>query len=213
MTITAYSTTARVNTVLPVNDPVTGTPLAPQNIWGAMFTSGGVRENGDRFGPKYLGGGTRAARRASTLTTTPMAMTTRSSSAVARRTARSSCSIRCSAPLATMDTAVRTAPATTGRPRQRLPGRPPPVAVTYRLYDMKGTPLDPTDDGAPLATLNYDPGTKTMGDFERQLRDAGKQWRRKPPGLLGQPGPQPMGHRSRAAWPQGMYRVNVNTTR
>ena len=44
--------------VLSVPDPgapPTGT-LATQGFWGAIFTSGGVRENGDRYAPLYIGG-------------------------------------------------------------------------------------------------------------------------------------------------------------
>ena len=39
-----------------VSDPVTGAPLASQGFWGAIFTPGGIRENGDRYGPKWIGG-------------------------------------------------------------------------------------------------------------------------------------------------------------
>ena len=39
-------------------DPATGSALDPQGFWGAMFTSGGYRENGDKYGPRYLGNGT-----------------------------------------------------------------------------------------------------------------------------------------------------------
>ena len=41
-----------------VNDPATGTALASQGFWGAVFTSGGIRENGDRHAPAFLGNGT-----------------------------------------------------------------------------------------------------------------------------------------------------------
>ena len=46
-----------VNKTLTVNDPVSGKPLASQGFWGAIFTSGGLRENGDRYAPSFLGGG------------------------------------------------------------------------------------------------------------------------------------------------------------
>src|SRR6201999_939290 len=62
LTVKVFSTTPRVKSVLPVVDPTTGAPLTPQNIWGAMFTSGGVRENGDRYGPAYLGNGAGGAK-------------------------------------------------------------------------------------------------------------------------------------------------------
>ena len=37
-------------------DPLIGTALASQGFWGAIFTSGGVRENGDKYAPSYIGG-------------------------------------------------------------------------------------------------------------------------------------------------------------
>ena len=40
-----------------------------------------------------------------------------------------------------------------------------PVAVTYRLYEHERHAARHDDDGAPIATLHYDPGTKTMGDL------------------------------------------------
>ncbi len=51
------TTTTYANQTASVNDPITGNPLASQGFWGAMFTSGGTRENGDRFGPANLGNG------------------------------------------------------------------------------------------------------------------------------------------------------------
>jgi len=42
---------------LTVADPVSGKPLASQGFWGAIFTPGGLRENGDRFTPARLGKG------------------------------------------------------------------------------------------------------------------------------------------------------------
>ena len=44
-----------------------------------------------------------------------------------------------------------------------------PVGITYRLYNTRGTLLDVTDDGHPVATLAYDPGNATWG-FQRQVR-------------------------------------------
>ena len=54
------STTSWVTQVLDVPDPITAAPLASQGFWGAIFTSGGYRENGDRYAPSILGGGTGA---------------------------------------------------------------------------------------------------------------------------------------------------------
>jgi hypothetical protein len=86
-----------------------------------------------------------------------------------------------------------------------------PVAVTYRLYDMHGTPLDTNDDGAPLATLNYNPGTKTMGDFSG---DFGTPANSTDPN--GQDCSTNPAHNNwvtlASGLAQGMYRVNVNST-
>ncbi len=35
------------------------------------------------------------------------------------------------------------------------------MAITYTLYDTQETLLDTTDDGPPVATLTYDPGSAT----------------------------------------------------
>ena len=40
--------------MLSVPNPAGGT-LPTQGFWGAVFTSGGVRENGDRYAPLYIG--------------------------------------------------------------------------------------------------------------------------------------------------------------
>jgi hypothetical protein len=86
-----------------------------------------------------------------------------------------------------------------------------PVAVTYRLYNMNGTPLDMTDDGAPVATLHYDPGTKTMGDFSGDFGT--------PANSTDANGQDCSTNPAHNHWvvlasglAQGMYRVNVNTT-
>ena len=48
-------TTPETLSVLSVANP-SGGSLATQGFWGAVFTSGGVRENGDRYAPLYIGG-------------------------------------------------------------------------------------------------------------------------------------------------------------
>ena len=50
------TTTTWNQQTLSVPDPVSGT-LASQGFWGAIFTSGGVRQNGDKYAPSYIGGG------------------------------------------------------------------------------------------------------------------------------------------------------------
>ncbi len=43
-----------------INDPYSG-PLTSQGFWGAVFTKGGVRENGDRYSPANWSGGSPAS--------------------------------------------------------------------------------------------------------------------------------------------------------
>ena len=40
---------------LSVPDPAGSGSLASQGFWGAMFTPGGIRTNGDRYGPADIG--------------------------------------------------------------------------------------------------------------------------------------------------------------
>ena len=50
------TTTTWTTQTLGVPDPAGGT-LASQGFWGAIFTSGGWRENGDRYAPSIIGNG------------------------------------------------------------------------------------------------------------------------------------------------------------
>jgi Flp pilus assembly protein TadG len=207
--VTVY-TQGKVNQTLPVPNPAGGAPLVPQNIWGAIFTSGGLRENGDRYAPSNIGGGLGlpAGDPNPDYDANGYDYTVELSGGATNGQVRLFDPIFC---------------ATGGNGHggsygagdhwTDIPGGTTirPVAVTYRLYDMHNTPLDPSDDGAPVATLNYDPGTKTLGDFSgsfgtpQNSADANRQdcsanpahnaWVTLKTGLLG-----------------GMYRVNVNTT-
>ena len=56
--IWTLNTTTWTTQALDVNDPEAGSALASQGFWGAMFTSGGWRENGDRYATMNLGNGT-----------------------------------------------------------------------------------------------------------------------------------------------------------
>jgi Flp pilus assembly protein TadG len=192
-----------------VLDPLTGDPLASQGFWGAMFTSGGVRENGDRYGPAYLGNGTGKAYGLPnpdydadgydyTIEVGPNG------------------EVRLFDPIF----------CGTGRndsggwfgAGDHWTNHPPtgvedvaPVAMTYRLYDTRGTLGSTADDGAPVATLAYNPGSKTLGDMSltfgtpQNSTDANRQdcatdpahnqWVSLASGLG-----------------QGFYRLNVNTS-
>ena len=155
------TTTTTTKEVLPVPDPATGSALDPQGFWGAMFTSGGYRENGDKFGPRYLGNGTGqpAGSNSPTYDSGGYDYTI--------ELPGGSGDVRLFDPMfcATGDNGHGGSygagdhwtggPVTTGVA---------PVAITYTLYDTQETLLDTTDD-AQVATLTYDPGSATMGDL------------------------------------------------
>ena len=60
ITAVAYFHAAAAFTPVPVKDP-SGTTLASQGFWGAVFTKGGVRQNGDRYSPAWYSGSTGTA--------------------------------------------------------------------------------------------------------------------------------------------------------
>jgi hypothetical protein len=210
LNVTVYTATAKVKTHLNVNDPISGTPLTPQNIWGATFTSGGLRENGDRFDPMYLGNGTSGAKGDPNPDYDPNGVdyTVELSNGAMNGQVQLFDPMFC----ATGDNGHGGSFGAGDHWTDHSPSQvTAPVAVTYRLYNMNGTPLDTSDDGAPIATLHYDPGTKTMGDLggnfgtpanstdvNRQdcsTNPAHNQWVQLASGLA-----------------QGMYRLNVNST-
>ncbi len=210
LNVTVYSTTARTKAVLPVVDPLSGTTLAPQNIWGAMFTSGGTRENGDRFGPSFLGNGAGGSKGDPNPDYDPKGYdyTVELSGGASNGIVQIFDPMFCATGDNGHGGSFGAGDHWTDHPPSQVTA---PVAVTYRLYDTRGTPLDTSDDGAALATLHYDPGTKTMGDFS---------------GDFGTPANSTDGNRQDCAtnpahnrWVSlasglaaGMYRVNVNTT-
>ncbi len=207
-TVTVY-TQGKVNATLPVPNPAGGAPLAPQNIWGAVFTSGGLRENGDRYAPSYIGGGLGQPKGDPNPDYDPNGY-----DYTVELNGGSNGQVQLFDPIfcATGDNghggSFGAGDHWTDTPNGTVIK---PVAVTYRLYDMHNTPLDPTDDGAPLATKTYDPGSRTLGDFS---------------GDFGTPQNSGDGNRldcgtdpAHNAWvvlknglPAGKYRVNVNTT-
>lgn len=152
-----------------INDPVSGSALAPQNFWGAIFTKGGVRQNGDYFAPATIGG---SASGVYSPTTGPSPTYDASGyDYTVDFTGSSGGQVRLYDPIF-----CATGPNTTsgwygagdhwttkGSTGTTVMA---PVAVTYRLYDTKGTLLDTTDDTlVPGATLAYDPAGNTLGDF------------------------------------------------
>jgi Flp pilus assembly protein TadG len=208
--ITVYSRTARVKTVLSVNDPITPfAPLAPQNIWGAMFTSGGTRENGDRYGPSYLGNNAGGAKGDPNPVYNPDGYdyTIELSGGATNGAVQLFDPMFCATGDNGHGGSFGAGDHWTDHPPSQVLA---PVAITYRLYNMNGTPLDGSDDTL-IGSLAYDPGTKTMGDFSGSFgtptnstdpnrqdcstNPAHNEWVTLASGL-----------------PGGMYRVNVNTT-
>ena len=178
--------------------------LASQGFWGAIFTSGGWRENGDRYAPSHIGGG----------------LGVPSGNANPDYDSDG------------YDYLVEVGPGgevqlfdpmfcATGDnghggsfgagDHWTSPGNIAPVAVTYRLYDTRGTVANPGDDGSPIDTLTENPLGKTLGDFS---------------GRFGTPGNNADANRADCAdnphhnaWVQlasglsaGFYRLNVNTS-
>ena len=158
----SMTTTTTTKEVLPVPDPATGSALDPQGFWGAMFTSGGYRENGDKYGPRYLGNGTRPACRPEQpdLRGGRVRLHDRAAGRQRRRPPVRPDVLR---HRATTGTAARSAPATTGPaapPRPASRRWPSPTRCTTRRRPCS----TPTDD-TQVATLTYDPGSATMGDL------------------------------------------------
>ena len=193
---------------LDVKDPISGTALASQGFWGAMFTSGGARENGDRYGPAFIGNGVTGLAKGDPNPDYDPAGYDYTIEVGPNGEVRLFDPIFC---------------ATGGNGHGGYFGAGDhwtdhapshvvaPVAMTYRLYNTRGTLASTLDDGAPVATLAYDPGTKTLGDMSgtfgtpENVSDINKQdcaadpahnqWVSLASGLG-----------------QGFYRLNVNTT-
>jgi len=193
---------------LDVNDPLTGDPLASQGFWGAMFTSGGVRENGDRYGPAYLGNGVSGKAKGDpnpdydangydyTIEVGP--------SGEVRLFDPIFCATGSNGHGGSFGAGDHW---TDHAPSQVVA----PVAMNYRLYNTRGTLGSILDDGAPVATLTFDPAGRTLGDMS---------------GAFGTPQNSTAGNKQDCAtdpahnqWvslasglAQGFYRLNVNTS-
>ncbi len=155
-------TTSWNNQTLTVNDPSNGSVLASQGFWGAVFTSGGVRENGDRHAPAYIGGGTGLPQGDPNPDYDPDGYD------YLLELPGGSGQVRLFDPMfcATGDNghggSYGAGDHWTGHPGGQVDL---PVAVTYRLFNTNGTLSNTGDDGPAVATLTYDPGSATMGDF------------------------------------------------
>ncbi len=208
------TTTSWTTQTLGVPDPGGAGSLASQGFWGAIFTSGGWRENGDRYAPSYIGNGTGAP----------------SGSANPDYDANgydyivevgASGDIRLFDPIFcatgpnghgglfgagdhwTSPTANAGAANFTGGP----------VGVTYTLYDTKGTPGNPADDGSPVITpLVYDPGTRTLGDFSGAFGTPDNNLDPDRLDCATNPAHNQWVRLNSAPLSAGVYRLNVNTS-
>lgn len=155
-------TTSWNNQTLTVKDPANGSVLASQGFWGAMFTSGGYRENGDRYAPAYIGGGTSAAADSASPDYDPDGYD------YLLELPGGSGQVSLFDPMfcATGDNghggSFGAGDHWTSHPGGQVDR---PVSVTYRLYNTNGTLSNTGDDGAPVQTLTYDPVNATMGDM------------------------------------------------
>ena len=157
--IWTLNTTSWTAVDLDVPDPDDGSALATQGFWGAIFTSGGWRENGDKYAPANLGNGTGLP----SGTANPTYDADGYDYTV--ELPGGSGQVQLFDPMfcATGDNGHGGSYG--AGDHWTSPNTIAPVAITYRLYDTQGTVGDTTDDGAPVATLNYDPGAATLGDF------------------------------------------------
>jgi hypothetical protein len=206
------SITTTTPEVLSVPNPLGGT-LASQGFWGAIFTSGGVRENGDRYAPSNIG----RANPPDGINDGPNPDYDPNGYDYVIEVGAGG-QVRLFDPIF-----CATGPnasggwlgagdhwTTRGGTGSTVIA---PVGVSYRLYDQNGTPYDATDDTQIGSTLTYDPGTATLGDFSGTFgtpqndTDANRQ------DCSGNPAHNqwvlPSGWSGLSG---GAYRLNVNTT-
>ena len=194
--------------VLDVPDPTGGT-LATQGFWGAIFTAGGVRENGDRYAPVYIGannppdgtnGGPNpdydAGGHDYTIEVGDGGQV-RLFDPIFCATGRN---------LSGGWFGAGDHWTTDGTGGGETVG---PVAVRFTLFDTNGTPYVEGDDTATGSTLEYDPGTSTLGDFSGNFHQPGS-----PPQNNGRADavdcsadrrPQPVGAPERLGRPAGRH--------
>jgi Flp pilus assembly protein TadG len=201
-------TTSWNNQTLTVKDPADGSVLASQGFWGAVFTSGGYRENGDRYAPAYIGGGTSAG-----------ADTANPDYAAGGydyllELSGGSGQVQLFDPMfcATGGNghggSYGAGDHWTSHPGGQVNR---PVSVTYRLYNTNGTLTNTGDDGPPVQTLTYDPGTKTMGDMSGNFGDPSNKGAADAQDCSTDPA-----HNAWVSMASGLvagtYRLNVNTS-
>ncbi len=205
------TTTSWSNQVQSVNDPLTGTALASQGFWGAIFTSGGIRENGDQYAPANLGNGAVDAPGPGNPDYDPEGYDYTIELPGGSGQVRLFDPIYCATGSNGHGGNLGAGDHWTGTQSSGTLVRP--VAVTYRLYNTNGTVANNADDGPPVATLTYDPGNQTLANLSGEYGTPTA-----PQG--GQPAHTDCStNPAHNAWVQiasglasGTYRLNVNTS-
>lgn len=194
--------------VLTVDDPLTNKPLDSQGFWGAIFTSGGVRENGDRYAPAFMGNGVTGYAKGDPNPDYDPNGYDYIIEVGPNGEVRVFDPIFCATGNNGHGGSFGAGDHWTDHAPSQVVA---PVAVTYSLFNTRGTLASTKDDGPPIATLAYDPAGKTLGDMsgnfgtpanstDPNLQDcstnpAHNQWVTVASGLA-----------------QGFYRLNVDTT-
>ncbi len=212
-----YTTAAIPETfqVLDVPDPDGGT-LATQGFWGAIFTSGGVRENGDRYAPLYIGGGNPpdGSNGGPNPDYDPNGyeyLIDIGTNGEVRLFDPVFCAVGANTSGGWYGTGDHWTTDGTGGGNTIAP-----VAVEFKLFNTMETPYSTGDDIQAGSPLTYDPGNSTLGDFSGNFHRASN-----PPQNNGRGDAEdcsthpahnswvlPMGWNGLSA---GTYRLNVNT--
>lgn len=193
---------------LAVNDPLTGKPLASQGFWGAMFTSGGVRENGDRYGPAYLGNGVSGKAKGDPNPDYDANGYDYTIEVGANGEVRLFDPIFCATGSNGHGGSYGAGDHWTDHAPSQVVA---PVAMNYRLYNTRGTLGSILDDGAPVATLSYDPAGKTLGDMSGAFGTPGNSTDPNRQDCANDPAHNQWVSLASGLAP-GFYRLNVNTT-
>ena len=195
--------------VQPVPDPATGAALDSQGFWGAIFTSGGVRENGDLYAPAFIGNGVPGFNKGDP---SPTYDGVQGYDYIIEVGASGEVKLFDPIFCGTGNNGHGGSFGAGDHWTDHAPNQVvAPVSITYRLYDTNGTVADPSDDGAPVDTLAYDPAGMTLGDMSGNFGT---------PQNNGDPNSQDCSaDPAHNQWvdmasglPAGKYRLNVNTS-
>ncbi len=192
-----------------VNDPATGTALASQGFWGAVFTSGGIRENGDRHAPSFLGNGTGLPAGSANPDYDAGGYDYLIELPGGSGQVRVFDPIFCATGPNPTGGSYGAGDHWTGTPSGQVDA---PVSVRFQLYNTNGTLANESDDGAPVGTISYDPGSATLGDFSGNFGTPSNQGDANAQDCSANAAHNQWVSMSGSALPAGVYRLNVNTS-